>query len=224
MTEPIINGLIAKGSAALDVFASTKNVFELIKSELQKMEQSLKTALNAADSRLHVGYEDRGHLEVHFKAANEVLVFIMHPSVLSFDLSHPIHKSHYTKKDPLLAFCGMIYVYNFSADTFKFNREQDLGLLVARIFINKEKHFFMEGKKQIGLLYNRFDADVISEEKVNSLIQGILQYCIDLDPQASPFDSMIQTSLLELKTRTSTNIETGKRFGFMMHASKEHIK
>ncbi|MBK8845963.1 MAG: hypothetical protein IPO27_05045 [Bacteroidetes bacterium] len=224
MTEPIIKGLINKGSTALDVFASTKSAFELIKAELLKLEQSLKAAINASDPRLQVVFEDRGHLEIHFKVANEVLIFIMHPSVLTFDHSHPILKLNYTKKDPLLAFCGMIYVYNFSADTFKFNREQDLGLLVARIFVNKEKHFFMEGKKQIGLLYNRFDTDVVSEEKVNSMLQDILQYCIDIDPQAMPYDSMIQTTLLEIKTRTSTNIETGKRFGFMMHTSKDSIK
>jgi hypothetical protein len=40
---------------------------------------------------------------------------------------------------------GVVNVYNFLSDSFRYNRERDLGYLVARIFLNKEGHFFVQG-------------------------------------------------------------------------------
>ena len=44
----------------------------------------------------------------------------------------------------------MINIYNFLSDSFVYDRERDLGYLVARVFLNKEGHFFVQGKKQLG--------------------------------------------------------------------------
>ena len=40
-------------------------------------------------------------------------------------------------QNQLGTFCGIINIYNFLSDSFKYNRESDLGYLVGRIFINK---------------------------------------------------------------------------------------
>ena len=42
-------------------------------------------------------------------------------------------------------YCGVINMYNFLSDSFKYNRENDLGYLIGRMFINKE-NTFVEGK------------------------------------------------------------------------------
>ena len=55
-------------------------------------------------------------------------------------------KQKYVKEDKMRSFCGVIHVYNFLNDSFKYNRLNDVGNLVARIFVNKDKHFFVEGE------------------------------------------------------------------------------
>ena len=53
----------------------------------------------------------------------------------------------------------MINIYNFLADSFKYNRLNDVGYLVGRVFLNKDLHYFVEGKRQLGFLYNDFVND-----------------------------------------------------------------
>ena len=66
----------------------------------------------------------------------------MHTNTFSFDKSHQIWNSSYVKEDEYKAYCGVINVYNFLSDSFKYNRANDLGYMIGRLFINKEKHFF----------------------------------------------------------------------------------
>lgn len=45
-------------------------------------------------------------------------------------------------------YCGLV-IYNFLSDSFrKFNRNADEGYLIGRIFINRERRYFVEGKQQ----------------------------------------------------------------------------
>ena len=66
------------------------------------------------------------------------------PNVFDFEKTHKVHRTSYVKKDKGNFYCGMINVYNFLADSFKYNRVKDSGYLVGRLFINQDLHFFVE--------------------------------------------------------------------------------
>lgn len=223
MTEALIKTILEKSRTHIDVFNIAKEVFEKIKLALQRKEQELKGAANQADPRIAIEYIDKGRLEVHFKAGNDVLVFLMHASVFQIDDANGIHKNSYIRENPMRAFCGMICVYNFMADSFKFNRIQDAGAMVSRIFVNCDNHFFMEGKKQLGIMYNKLDSDIISDATIDSMVEANLSFCAESDVFIPPFATMAETTLDALNNRSISNIDSSRRFGFVQHIDKAEL-
>jgi len=220
--EKIFQLIKDKGITSIEVFNKSKAVFENIKSVLQQMEKELKTKMSAIDPRVPIEYDDKGRLEVHFKVANDVLVFLMHTNIFAFDESHYVFKSSYLKEDPLRAFCGMIYVYNFLTDSIKYHRTNDRGVLVARIFVNKDNHFVVDGKRLLSTLFNDISNNEITEEKLKQIICSILMQVLENDLNVPPFDSNLLTSLQDLEdTSSQTGFNTGKHFGFVLPGSKE---
>jgi hypothetical protein len=119
------------------------------------------------------------------------------------------------KKDKLLSYCGIIYVYNFLADSFKYNRTNDAGYLVARIFINKESHFIVEGKRQFEFLNNTFASGVINKKILRKILETAVLYCLEFDLLLPPYDTMQEINFGEMQEYSTTlNIKTGKRLGF----------
>ena len=223
MNENILKLIQEKGTTAIDVFNRSKETFEIFKSELQKMERELKLKMMSIDPRVLVDFDDKGKLEVHLKVANDEIVFLMQPSVFTLDENHPAMKSSYMRDDTTRNVCGMICIYNFLSDSFKFNRVLDSGLLVARIFINKEMHFIMEGKRQMGLLFNNFPVDVVDAEKVKSIIEKVVIHCLENDTSAPAYDLMQLATVQELVNRSGQVFESGKRFGFVMQSEKGDV-
>ncbi len=219
--EKIFQFIKDKGITSIEVFNKSKAVFENIKSVLQQMEKELKTKMSAVDPRVPIEFDDKGRLEVHFKVANDVLVFLMHTNIFAFDESHYIFKSSYLKEDPLRAFCGMIYVYNFLTDSIKYHRTNDRGVLVARIFVNKDNHFVVDGKRLLSTLFNDISNNEITGEKLKQIICSILMQVLESDLNVPPFDSNLLTTLQDLEdTSSQTGFNTGKHFGFVLPGSK----
>ena len=139
----------------------------------------------------------------------------MHTNVFDFDKSHMVWKLPYVYKNPNNAYCGMIQVYNFLADSFKFNREEDLGYMVARIFINRESHYFVEGKRQMGYLYNNFGNSIIDKDKLKEIVDTAIAYSLDFDLLVPPYDNMKVITVEQIQEkRNRSSIQTGKRLGF----------
>ena len=87
----------------------------------------------------------------------------------------------------------MISVYNFLNDSFRYNREDDLGYLIARIFINKDKYYFVEGKRQMGYWINNFGTTQINKETLMDIVYSAIQYSLDFDLLVPPYDCRIIT-------------------------------
>ena len=119
----------------------------------------------------------------------------------------------------------MINVYNFLADSFKYNRINDIGYLVARFFLNKDLHYFVEGKRQLGFLYNDFVNEVINSDKIRKIIESSILYSMDFDLLTPPYDTMKVVSVSEVNEVTSAmSIKTGKRLGFKFQADNDNIE
>src|ERR1043166_577030 len=147
---------------------------------------------------------------------------MMHTNVFDFENSHFILSTNYVKEDPMREFCGLIQVYNFLSDSLKYNRIDDEGYLITRIFINKERHFFMEGKQSVSLQYRDFECCSINTETLNNFIIEIMNYCLNFDLIAPPLEKAF-TITVEQKNNMSysSGFPTGKRLGFRMSSEKE---
>lgn len=221
LSSSLVNLILQKGGLAKDVGDRTFTVLQQLKVLLQKMEYELKKEVAAKDSRIKIQYRDRGTFEAELKVADDLLIFIMHTNALVFDASHPIWKTGYVSLDNSRGTVGMISIYNFLSDSFKFDRKNDTGQLVGRMFINREGNFFVEGKRQLGILYNDYANTKVSDETLRGLIEGSLSYSLDIDINVPPLDSMREISVFQAMVNTmQSSVSTGKRLGFKWDEDK----
>ncbi len=216
VNEKMVQLLSTKGVLNIETIDSTFAVFTSIKKLLKQFESKIKSEANI-DARIKILYTDRGTFEAEFKISDEVIIFIMHTNAFVIDSSHPAMKSGYVGINPANATCGMISIYNFQADSFKYDRKNDIGILIARMFINKESHFFIEGKKQLGVLYNDFGAMISSAENLLSVIESCIVYCLEVDVAVPPIEAMKQISVFEavaynLQSTLTANTRLGFKF------------
>jgi hypothetical protein len=222
--ELILKTLKEKSSVKQDVYANTLKAFDLLKATASKTVAELKKEAAAIDKRLLLDYKEKGEFEFEIRIAGDLLIFSMHTNVFEFDKSHQVWRSSYVKEDNSRSFCGIINIYNFLNDSFKYNRVNDLGYVIGRIFINKENHFFAEGKRQLGFLYNDFVHSVLDEQAIKSIMESTILYCLSFDLFTPPFDSIKEVSVMDMQAASeSMQIKTGKRLGFRFQADTDEI-
>jgi hypothetical protein len=219
INDQLIEQVKIKTALNKDVTDVTFESFTVLKRILMLIEKTLKQ--NITDDRIKIQFRDNGTFEAELKVGDDVLIFLMYTNALVFDSNHSIYKSGYVAKDFTRATCGMISIYNFLSDSFKYERRNDIGFLIGRMFINKEKHFFLEGKKTLGVLFNDFSTSVLNEESILSVIEKSIQYSIDVDISVPPFDSMKEISVHDvLDYSLQASITAGKRLGFQFENTK----
>ena len=218
----IFETLKEKAILKQDVFQNTKSTFLLFKEVVKEFAENYKEKFAEIDSRIEIDYVDAGEFEIQLKIAGDILFFNMHTNVFDFDKSHLIWKNSYVDNNESNAYCGMINVYNFLTDSFKYNRLNDLGYLIARVFVNRENHFFVEGKRQLGFLYNDFSNNIISRESVEKIVDSAILYSLDFDLLTPPYSNMQQLSVMEMQQwSTSLQTKTGKRLGFKFQSDTD---
>ena len=211
----ILSGLNNKSQIKLLVFNQTAEVFAQLKEILSEMSNDLNDLLDNNDRRVRLEYRDRGKFEAELKFADDVLIFSMHSDIFLFDRDHSVWKSDYVKKEPLNGFCGIISVYNFLADSLKDNRSEDLGYLVARIFVNKDKQYLVEGKRQTDNVVSTFGSKHLGREELVSVVESAVLYTLSFDLLVPPFDLVKVASVEQINDKIeSSKLQTGKRVGY----------
>ncbi len=211
-----LEALVIKASTKQTVYNNTLQTFKILKKVLQQLEKDYKNIIKGEltePSMPH--YNERGPFEVEFKIGGDLLLFSMHSNVFQFDDKHPVWKTDYLKEEPMCGYCGVINIYNFLADSFKYNRMNDIGYLVARIFVNKDNHFFVEGKRQSDVLVKDFAIDTISPGIIRQIIETAIQYSIEFDLLVPLYDQVKLATVEQMREKIShSKIVTGKRLGF----------
>jgi hypothetical protein len=106
-------------------------------------------------------------------------------------------------------------VYNFLSDSFKYNRNDDLGYLIGRIFINKDKSFFVEGKRQEAFGFRHFGEKTITPADLVLIIETAILYAIEFDLLAPPYELVKLATVEQMNAKIeSAKMQTGKRLGF----------
>ncbi len=214
--ESLMDAYVIKSTVKQKVYSNTAETFLILKKVLKQLENDYIKVLKGKipdNSLLH--YQEKGPFEMEFRVGEDLLLFSMHSNVFEFDNKHPINKIKYVLDDPLRSYCGMIMIYNFLADSFKFNRLNDLGYMVARIFVNKDKHFFVEGKRQTGELMKDFAVDAISPGILREIVETAIEYTIQFDLLVPPYEQVKIATVDQMQEKISySKMTTGKRLGF----------
>ncbi|MES2780496.1 MAG: hypothetical protein V4651_11420 [Bacteroidota bacterium] len=216
--------LCKKSSTKQQVFRLTLNIFRDLKMVLREMETELMPKLAEEAPHVDVKYSDKGDFEAHLKFGGDTLVAMMHTNVFDFDETHFVNKTAYVKEDTLREFCGMIQIYNFLSDSIKYNRDNDVGYLIARLFINKDQHFFVEGKRPLSFLYNDLEKNIVSNETLRSIIEECMLFCLNFDLMAPPVEAINYISVEQKNIMShSSGMPTGKRLGFVMSSEQPEV-
>lgn len=223
--ELILDILKKKACLKQCLFKKTIQVFDEFKTEAEKLVGELRVEMKKVDDNVALEYYLKGDYEFHIKFGGDILVFFMHTNIFDFPKNHQIWQSSYVKEDELRSYCGMINVYNFLADSLKYNRINDVGYLVARFFVNNELHYFVEGKKQLGFLYNDFIHETIDSTKIRKIVESTILYSIDFDLLTPPYNTVNEISVMDIiEVTNAANIKTGKRLGFKFQSDSNNFE
>lgn len=218
--EHILKLLKEKSVMKQDVFRNTLAAFTMVKECVNDIASDLNIDTQAIDKRIIVSSTETNNYATQLKVAGDMLEFFMHTNVFEFEKSHAMFRTGYVKQNEYNSYCGIINVYNFLADSFKFNRLNDLGYLVCRIFINREMNFFIEAKGSIGIKYSSFSNTPLTKETLNEIINDLIIYAITFDLFTPPIEQVKVVSVNEIQESvTSINLRTGKRLGYGTGAS-----
>lgn len=222
--ETIIKLLAEKSVMKQNVFANTISVFDKVRGLAKSTADELQSAVKGLDSRVTLGFKEFNQQSFQIKVAGDMLQFDMHTNVFEFERSHPIYKTSYVKKNELNSYCGIISVYNFLADSFKYNRINDVGFLIARIFINRENKFFIETRTSLNAKYGNYSDEPISNDHISDIINELIIFAISFDLFIPPYDVVKQVSVLEIQEKANSAVlKTGKRLGYIGHGSKDDM-
>jgi hypothetical protein len=211
----ILNTIKEKSNIKQIVYDNTLSVFNILKEVSQQMSNEYNNEMKGMDERVLLDFKDRGAFEFEMKIAGDLLIFNMHSNIFEFDRGHGVWKTSYVQNNNLASYAGIINIYNFLYDSFKYNRLDDLGYLIARIFINKDNHFFVEGKRQLGFLYNNFENAVIDKSTLKNILESAILYALDFDLFVPPYEEASIVNVAQMKENINkSKIQTGKRLGF----------
>lgn len=218
--EQIIETLKTKSALLQHIFDNTQQVFGQLKEILQEYAVEVNERLDGTtDKRVKMEYRDRGKFEAQLQMAGDILIFSMHTNIFLFDRENIIWQNSYVKQDRQNAYCGVIHIYNFLADSFKYNRSADEGYLVARIFVNREFQYMVEGKRQVAFRHDRFGQGAITPEALTEIIENTMTYTLDFDLLVPPYDTVKLVTVDQMNTKIeNSKLQTGKRLGYQFRS------
>ena len=214
--------VFTKSELKQNVYQATKDTFELFRKETRELIELFRTRCREEGRQVAFEFTDRGDFEFEVKFAGDILLFMMHTNVFEFSRDHQVMKTPYVREDPRRSYCGVIHIYNFLADSFAYQRDNDLGYMIGRVFVNNEKHYFIEGKRELGMLYTNFNTSTVTPESVQGIVESAIEYTTNFDLLTPPYDEVKLVSVGEMKSNFDKKmLVTGKRLGFRFQADNE---
>ncbi len=211
-----------KSELKQDVYQATREAFGLFRDNTRQLIELFRQRCREEGKEVAFEFTDRGDFEFEVKFAGDILLFMMHTNVFEFSRDHQVMKTPYVREDQRRSYCGVIHIYNFLADSFAYQRDNDLGYMIGRVFVNFEKHYFIEGKRELGMLYTNFNTSVINSDSVQGIIESAIEYTTNFDLLTPPYDEVKLVSVGEMRTNfDKKNLVTGKRLGFRFQADTE---
>lgn len=216
LRQRIQETIIKKSALKQKIFDNTFAIFNELKETLLEMASEMDDELEGKlDKRVRIEYRDRGKFETQLQIASDLLIFQMHTDVFEFGSDHLIWQNPYVQADRDNSYCGLINIYNFLSDSFKFNRNADEGYLIGRIFINRERCYFVEGKRQNSLRAINFGSREIDRGALIAILETAIHYVLNFDLLVPPFEACKRATVDQFNTRMdNSKFITGKRLNY----------
>lgn len=216
LREKILATIINKSTLKQHIFDNAFTTFNELKDVLFEIASELDDELDGKlDKRVRIEYRDRGKFEAQLQIASDLLIFRMHTDIFEFDSNHIIWQNEYVQRERDNSYCGVIDIYNFLSDSFKFNRNADEGYLIGRIFINREKCFFVEGKRQTLVRPMAFGKEKITREDLVAIMETAINYAINFDLLVPSYEDNKRVTVDQFNSKMdNSKFITGKRIGY----------
>jgi len=213
LQEAVLNLLHDKVTLKQDVLANTKKWFKELNEVIAAEVSVLKISLR--DPRIRMEYSSKSEFESRVMIGSDALIFHMHTNVFTIPEDNPLWKDAYVKKDFSRGYFGVVYVYNFSAQSILQNRLGDEGGLLARIYINKENHFVVEGVQQVALRFPKISKNKLSKEVLVEMLHLLFLGAVSNDLIIPPYDAVAGINVDQLNELSENlGIRTNKTLGF----------
>ena len=208
--------LIQKGELKQQIYSSTLESMELFKQCAKEFEDYYEENCAEQHPRVSVDYNGKNLHEFKLRFAGDVLIFLMHTNIFEFPRDHEVMKTPYIREDQTRSYCGVIHIFNFLSDSFRYNRINDSGYMIGRIFINKDKHFYVAGKRELAKVLNNFNNRELDKQSVEEILRSAIQYTINFDLLVPEYSNLVEISVNDILQIEDQNmiLKTGKRLGF----------
>ncbi|MEM0999310.1 MAG: hypothetical protein AAGN35_19795 [Bacteroidota bacterium] len=212
--DQIVAALSDKASLKQSIYRSTRQVFSEMKAVAQALAEELDARFADIDEHVQIEYQEVNEFEFHLRFSGDLLIFNMHSNVVTFNEEHLLSKNPYVAGDRRNGYFGHIMVYNFMADSLRYNRLNDPGYLLARMVLNREGHFYIEGVRQLNFLYPDIAENEISPELLRIFIESVMLTAIGQDLRAPNYQDI---QMIRLGTKIKNQVTaTAAKVGFQM--------
>ena len=191
------------------------SAFHKLRDESKRITMELIQRSQLQDSDVTIEFNEINEHEFHIKLAGDLLIFVLHTNIVTFDEEHFVMKDDYVKANEINRYFGQIMIYNFMSDSLKFNRVNDPGYLLARLMINHDNRFFVEGEGQLAFLFNKVSEGAVNEDMMNALVKLALAIAIENDLMALPYPKVKFITLYQ-KLEHTPDLGGGHKIGFRM--------
>ena len=83
-------------------------------------------------------------------------------------------------------------------------------------------HYFIEGKREIGFLYNSFGNSIMDQDVACNVLESAIKYTVNFDLLTPPYANLKEVTVHEfISAIDSMRMKTGKRLGFKFQADIE---
>ena len=210
--------LESKSSAKQTAYKHICKAFSILQAEAVSIVAELKRRAKPNDKDVTVEFNLISDLEFDVKLAGDMLIFVMNTNIVTLEETHHVMSDEYIRQNDVNRYFGQVMVYNFMAESLKYNRNNDPGYLLARLMVNHENRFFIEGEKDLEP-YNKISENPLTEEDLKKVVKIVLKMAIENDLVAPAFTEVKSITLNQKKDHT---LELGgaQKIGFRM--SYEH--
>lgn len=193
---------------------------EAIKELLHELVHDLNQALKGEDERLRLEYRDRGKYEAEMRLGEDLLLVTMPPHVCRIPFENACWElgTYVSGIQPETGNCGVINFYNFLSDSFRYNRSDDQGYLVGRLFVSRDGAFFTEGKRLGAYSVLRYGEETLSRDALADILLTVLDFILDFDLLVPPYEVVKTVTVGSMNMKGQSALpRTGKRLGYLFN-------
>jgi hypothetical protein len=220
--EVIFEGLKQKSTTKQIIYRNTKDTFDQLRVVAATIVDQLSKKITEVDENVIIEYRNVNDFEFQIKFSGDLLIFVMHSNVITFPDDHELMSTDYVEEDFRRRFFGHIMAYNFMADSIKYSRMTDPGYLLARLLVNVENHFYLEGVTQLELPHTDMATNLIDEKALRLFIESTMIASVNNDLMAPDIDDIKRITVKQ--KMENQQVSRGQKLGFSFSYEQQQIQ